>query len=68
MSLGSTVFYDPNDNGVQDDDPLEIGIAGVTVNLYYDADGDGSFNNNDVLVVLTGLNLATEFAETDLIA
>ncbi len=32
MSIGSTVFFDPNNNGVQDvANPLEDGIAGVTV-------------------------------------
>jgi len=35
--------------------------------LLYDADGDGSFNNNDVLIVLTGINLANEFAPDDLV-
>ncbi|PHI17926.1 hypothetical protein CEQ90_20600, partial [Lewinellaceae bacterium SD302] len=34
LSIGSTVFYDPNDDGVQDlTDPLEGGIAGVVVEL-----------------------------------
>ncbi|PHI19085.1 hypothetical protein CEQ90_15030 [Lewinellaceae bacterium SD302] len=42
LSIGSTVFYDPNDDGVQDlTDPLEGGIAGVVVELYSDLDGDG---------------------------
>ncbi|MEZ4984355.1 MAG: SdrD B-like domain-containing protein [Saprospiraceae bacterium] len=41
MELGSTVFYDVDNDGVQDlDNPLEAGIAGVTVNLY---DGLGNF-------------------------
>ena len=32
MSIGSTVFYDPNNHGTQDiANPLEDGIAGVTV-------------------------------------
>jgi Ca2+-binding RTX toxin-like protein len=35
--------------------------------LLYDADGDGSFNNSDVLVILTGQNLASEFAFGDII-
>ncbi|MCB0649633.1 MAG: carboxypeptidase regulatory-like domain-containing protein, partial [Saprospiraceae bacterium] len=39
MSLGSTVFYDVDNDGVQDENnPLESGIAGVTVYLY-DATG-----------------------------
>ncbi|PHI17925.1 hypothetical protein CEQ90_20605, partial [Lewinellaceae bacterium SD302] len=42
LSIGSTVFYDPNDDGVQDlTDPLEGGIAGVVIELYSDLDGDG---------------------------
>jgi Ca2+-binding RTX toxin-like protein len=36
--------------------------------LLFDADGDGSFNNTDVLVILTGANLATEFGEADIVA
>ncbi|MCB0648833.1 MAG: hypothetical protein KDC49_19320, partial [Saprospiraceae bacterium] len=36
MSLGSTVFYDPNDNGAQDAD--EDGISGIVIELYYDED------------------------------
>ena len=39
MELGSTVFYDLDNDGVQDpNNPLESGIAGVTVTLYA-ADG-----------------------------
>jgi len=42
MSIGSTVFYDVDDSGDQDmGNPLESGIAGATVNLYFDADGNG---------------------------
>lgn len=37
MSLGSTIFADVNNNGIQD--PTEGGIGGVTVNLYA---GDGT--------------------------
>ena len=40
-SIGDTVFYDNNGNGVQD--PGEPGIAGVKVELYKD-DGNGLFN------------------------
>jgi len=32
VSIGSTVFYDPNDNGIQD--PTEGGITNVLVELY----------------------------------
>ena len=38
-SLGNFVFDDLNANGVQD--PGEPGVAGVTVNLYKDTNGDG---------------------------
>jgi len=40
-SIGDTVFYDDNGNGTQN--PVEDGIAGVTVELYMD-DGDGVFD------------------------
>lgn len=40
-SIGYTLFYDNNGNGVHD--PGEPGIAGATVNLYKD-DGNGVFN------------------------
>ncbi|MDN3634028.1 SdrD B-like domain-containing protein, partial [Neolewinella lacunae] len=41
MSIGSTVFYDADNSGDQDlANPLEYGIAGVTVNLYFDADNN----------------------------
>ncbi len=54
MSIGSTVFADPNNNGIQDvGNPLEDGIAGVTVNLYYDADNDGMINGAETTPILT---------------
>ncbi|WP_175489232.1 SdrD B-like domain-containing protein, partial [Neolewinella agarilytica] len=56
MSIGSTVFYDVDDSGDQDlSDPLESGIEGATVNLYFDADGDG---------MITGTELTTPIATT----
>ena len=43
MSLGSTVFADVNNDGIQQTtNPLEDGIAGVTVQLFFDADGNGT--------------------------
>ena len=49
MSIGSTVFYDQNDDGVQDlTDPLEGGIEGVQVDLYYDADNDGVLTGDEL--------------------
>ncbi len=61
MSLGSTVFYDTNNDGAQDAaNPLEYGIAGVTVTLYMDTDGNGVYTpGTDVQVgspVLTDMN------------
>ncbi|MFK8162084.1 MAG: SdrD B-like domain-containing protein, partial [Lewinella sp.] len=48
LSLGSTVFYDVDDSGDQDpDDPLESGIEGVTVNLYFDSNGDGAIDGDE---------------------
>ncbi|MBC6995292.1 hypothetical protein H9S92_14055, partial [Lewinella lacunae] len=54
MSVGSTVFYDVDDNGVQDlANPLEYGIAGVTVNLYFDANGDGMIDGLELTAIET---------------
>ncbi|WP_372898515.1 SdrD B-like domain-containing protein [Stieleria sp.] len=39
MALGDYVWYDDNLNGIQDNG--ELGVQGVTVNLYRDGDGDG---------------------------
>ena len=41
-SLGDKVFYDLNNNGVQD--AGELGVAGVTVTLQKDVNGDGVFS------------------------
>lgn len=38
VNLGNLVFNDANNNGIKD--AAETGIAGVTVNLYQDANGD----------------------------
>jgi hypothetical protein len=54
LSIGSTVFYDANNNGIQDaGNPLEDGIAGVTVNLYYDADNSGTITGAELTPLLT---------------
>lgn len=48
LSIGSTVFYDVDDSGTQDaSNPLENGIAGVTVQLWQDTNND---NIGDYLV------------------
>jgi uncharacterized repeat protein (TIGR01451 family)/fimbrial isopeptide formation D2 family protein len=61
MSLGSTVFFDVDNSGDQDaTNPLEVGLVGVTVNLYFDANGDGDFDDPDedmpVLMDITDVN------------
>jgi uncharacterized membrane protein len=54
LSIGSTVFYDTDDNGTQDaTNPLETGIAGVTVNLYYDANGDNAITGAELTPLAT---------------
>ncbi|MDD5705997.1 MAG: SdrD B-like domain-containing protein [Kiritimatiellae bacterium] len=41
-SIGDTVWYDSNGDGIQMG-AMEVGIGDVTVSLYADLDGDGSF-------------------------
>jgi uncharacterized repeat protein (TIGR01451 family) len=38
VSVGSTVFIDPNNNGIQD--PDEMGVPGVVMELFIDANGN----------------------------
>ena len=42
-TLGDRVWVDTNGDGFQD--PGEVGVEGVTVNLYTDPDGDGVYDN-----------------------
>jgi hypothetical protein len=61
MSVGSTVFADPNNNGIQDiANPLEDGIAGVTVELYFDANNNGVIDageaSNPIATTVTDAN------------
>ncbi|WP_026231988.1 SdrD B-like domain-containing protein, partial [Neolewinella persica] len=56
-SVGSTVFYDMNNDGMQVG-ANEIGIAGVTVELYADIDGDGT---PETLVGTTMTNLNGDY-------
>ncbi|MEZ4984352.1 MAG: SdrD B-like domain-containing protein [Saprospiraceae bacterium] len=49
MSIGSTVYYDANNNGDHDDNGLEPGIEGVTVELLYDVNGDGTIDPSEVI-------------------
>ncbi len=46
-AIGDTIYLDPNKNGQQDFN--ESGVAGVTVRLYLDVDGDQVFSTNDIL-------------------
>lgn len=46
VSIGSTVFNDVNNNGVQNTG--EAGISGVTVELLYDANNDGLINGTEL--------------------
>ncbi len=50
-SLGDRVWNDLNSNGTQD--AGEQGIAGVTVNLYEDANGDGVLTGGELTAVRT---------------
>ncbi|RKZ45524.1 MAG: hypothetical protein DRQ41_00005, partial [Gammaproteobacteria bacterium] len=50
-SIGDTVWYDLNGNGVQDTG--ESGIANVDVNLYLDADGDGVADTGELIATDT---------------
>ena len=47
-SIGDTIFYDLNGNGVQD--AGDNGIAGVVVSLYGDTNGNGAINAGEPLV------------------
>ena len=49
LSLGSTVFLDPDDSGSQDDS--EPGLQGVTLELYFDANGDGQLTGAETTPV-----------------
>lgn len=61
LRLGNQVWLDEGsgnlqDNGVYDDDPAEVGIGGVTVDLFED-DGDGVFEpTSDALFGSTATN------------
>ena len=47
FSLGDYVWEDTDADGVQD--PAENGIEGVTISLFFDADGDGVIDGSDPL-------------------
>ncbi len=50
-ALGDYVWEDSNANGVQDS--TEKGIAGTTVNLVRDLNGDGTITSNEILATTT---------------
>jgi SdrD B-like domain/PKD domain len=54
VNVGNRVFYDKNNNGIQD--ATDQGIAGVTVNLYADADGN---NVPDAAAIATTTTVGT---------
>ncbi len=51
-SLGNRVWYDLNNNGIQDAGEPG-GVSGVTVNLYKDANGDGVLSGGELTAVAT---------------
>jgi len=54
LSLGNTVWNDLDQNGVQD--PGELGILGATVNLYEDANNDGTPDGAAIQTQMTDVN------------
>ncbi len=63
--IGDTIWSDANGNGVED--PGELGIGGVTVNLYFD-DGDGIYEPGagDVLIASRVTDAAGQYLFNDL--
>jgi uncharacterized repeat protein (TIGR01451 family) len=52
VSIGSTVFVDFDNNGLQDFNPVEVGIPGVTMELY-DAGPDQLIGGGDDVLIAT---------------
>ncbi len=50
-SIGDTVFEDRDDDGVFNN--LDVGIDGVTLELYFDVDGNGVLDASDLLIATT---------------
>jgi hypothetical protein len=64
-SLGNKVWYDLNNNGLQD--ATETGAAGVTVNLYKDVNNDGIISGAELTAVAsTTTNSLGEYMFTNL--
>ena len=51
-SIGDFVWFDANANGVQDDGGVASGIAGVTVSLIQDTDGDGEWDAGEPIIAV----------------
>ncbi|MBN1218722.1 MAG: DUF11 domain-containing protein, partial [Anaerolineae bacterium] len=63
-SVGDRVWRDDNANGLQD---AESSLPNITVWLYYDKNGDGALDNNDLLIMTdTTTSDATNYLFTDL--
>jgi protocatechuate 3,4-dioxygenase beta subunit len=60
LSIGDFVWYDVNNNGLQD--AGEPGINGATVNLYYDVDGDNIPDGAPIATTTTNASGAYNFA------
>jgi len=54
LNLGDRVWYDQNKNGLQD--AGELGVAGIKVNLYEDADGDNEPDGDAIATTTTNAN------------
>ncbi len=67
ITLGHTVWSDTNNNGIQD--AGEPGIAGVTVLLFEDSDGDGVLDpNKDTQIASTTTDEHGKYVFTNLLA
>ena len=65
-SIGDTVFNDIDRDGIQD--ATEGGIAGITVTLYEDSNGNGVIDAADAVVATTETNLDGNYQFVDLAA
>lgn len=57
VSIGSTIFIDDNNNGLQDL-PTDMGISGVTVELLLDANGNGMIDPGETTPIATTMTNA----------
>ncbi len=63
-SLGDTVFYDPDQNGIQGGG--EAGVPGVTIVLYNDVDSSGSVSASDTVVGTVITNASGQYLFSNL--